>query len=663
MRELLKTIRKIQGLAGKTTLLLVVIHGFCMAQSFNKDSLWKVVNSKAIGDTNRLKALNNISWVLRDNDPDSAILLAERQMKETEGLKDAQKIYWIASAKKTIGASLISKGKYQPGLESLTKASELFKQMNDKNGVAGCYTNIGVFYWYQSSNYPKALEYYLKALKLYEETGNKKGIGAGYINVGLIYQNQNNYKKALEYYEKALKNKQEAKDVAGAGRCYLNMTVAYKELRDFNNAIQTNTKALDIFKANGEKRGIAYCYNNFGNIYKLMLNYKEALVNYKNSLLIRKETKDKQGIATCYVNIGSIYSKTGDFVNAARFTDSSLQMAKEIGDIDIERSVNENLAEIYEKKGEYKKALTFYQQFKKLTDSIYNAETTKQLGDLKTQYEIEKREAELQLKADAEKEKLKAVAVEEKKSQKIFFVLIISLILFVALIVLLLLYLRYSNEKKQKIIAELQKQKADEELSRVDLENTRLKLFNQEAQYKLLQDQINPHFLFNTLETISALISKTPDLAKEFVFYLSDFLRINIQSNERLVSLKEELILLNNYKELQTIRFGDAIKIQADIDEATKEEIKTPYFSLLTLVENAIKHNGFTKEKPLTIKISCDEEYIIVENNTQKRNSLAPSTKTGLTNLNERYMLILNKGIHIIRQEKSFIVKLPIARA
>ena len=123
--------------------------------------------------------------------------------------------------------------------------------------------------------------------------------------------------------------------------------------------------------------------------------------------------------------------------------------------------------------------------------------------------------------------------------------------------------------------------------------------------------------------------------------------------------LKDEINLLNNYKELQTIRFGEAIQIKTNINEANLQTLKTPYFSLLTLVENAIKHNTFTKEKPLVIEISNSNNFIEVTNNLQRKRNMGTTTKTGLTNLNERYKLIVNKEILVVVDEKYFTVKLP----
>lgn len=197
--------------------------------------------------------------------------------------------------------------------------------------------------------------------------------------------------------------------------------------------------------------------------------------------------------------------------------------------------------------------------------------------------------------------------------------------------------------------------------NKYELENTNLKLANLEAEYKLLKDQINPHFLFNALSTAKALIKKQPQLAEEYIIKLSEFLRASINNTKKTVSLKEELALCKEFIGLNKIRFGEALIFENKIDINTENHF-VPYFSILSLIENAIKHNIFTIEKPLSLILTHNDSSIEIKNNKQAKFVLEDSPKTGLKNLNERYKLLNAKELEIIENETSFIVKLALLK-
>ena len=193
------------------------------------------------------------------------------------------------------------------------------------------------------------------------------------------------------------------------------------------------------------------------------------------------------------------------------------------------------------------------------------------------------------------------------------------------------------------------------------LENANLKLANLEAEYKLLKDQINPHFLFNALSTAKALIKKQPQQAEEYIIHLSAFLRASINNTRKTVPLKEELALCNEFISLNEIRFGNALqfenKITIDI-----ERYSVPYFSILSLIENAIKHNIFTLETPLHITVKGDDHYLEVTNNKQVKFVLEDSPKTGLKNLNDRYKLLNADEIIIHETDSLFSVQIALLK-
>lgn len=192
----------------------------------------------------------------------------------------------------------------------------------------------------------------------------------------------------------------------------------------------------------------------------------------------------------------------------------------------------------------------------------------------------------------------------------------------------------------------------------------KLKQENTLAQYLNLKSQIEPHFLFNSLSVLSSIIHTEPDLASNFTLRLSKILRFVIEKNElNLISLKEELEFVHNYLFLIQTRFETGIKFQNKLDLDFQHRCCIPPSSIQSLVENAIKHNKFTKDNPITINLEYDEEYIHIRNNLNKRDDFQTSTQQGLKNLKQRFSYFSDKAVLIQQSDDFFSVYLPILDA
>lgn len=181
-----------------------------------------------------------------------------------------------------------------------------------------------------------------------------------------------------------------------------------------------------------------------------------------------------------------------------------------------------------------------------------------------------------------------------------------------------------------------------------------------ETQFEALKKQLDPHFLFNSLNTLASLIDHENEPAQEYLEHLSDVYRYVLETRNRTtVYLYEELEFLNAYLYLNEIRFRENIQVDNEIPRELYQ-YHIPALSLQTLVENAIKHNMVSREKPLFIRIFKDGDYITVSNNKQIKTRLEKSTGLGLNNLIQRYQLLTKQPVKIQNQEDQFIVSLPI---
>ncbi len=192
------------------------------------------------------------------------------------------------------------------------------------------------------------------------------------------------------------------------------------------------------------------------------------------------------------------------------------------------------------------------------------------------------------------------------------------------------------------------------------LEVERLKQEKLKTEYKLLQDQLNPHFLFNSFNVLISEIAHDPQTAIAFTRKLSQVYRYVLQSkNNDLVRLEDELEFINSFVYLHRMRVGEALQFECNIDEKSKEKYLPP-LTIQILIENAIKHNILTQERQLNIRIeNALQSQIRVVNNLQLKEAI-DSTQTGLSNIKDRYSLLGSENIIIEQNENEFSVTIPL---
>jgi two-component system, LytTR family, sensor kinase len=195
----------------------------------------------------------------------------------------------------------------------------------------------------------------------------------------------------------------------------------------------------------------------------------------------------------------------------------------------------------------------------------------------------------------------------------------------------------------------------------IEMENTQLRLRNAEAANLQLMQQVQPHFLFNSLSTLKSLIGISQEQASEYLVRLSGFLRASLSSNATsLLQVGKELELCADYLEMQQMRFGAALAFSIDIPAEVREGGYLPIFSLQLLVENAIKHNVLTAARPLFISVAYVDGWIRVGNNLQRKQAEVESAGTGLVNLRERYKALSGDVVRIEETGEVFSVYIKV---
>jgi sensor histidine kinase YesM len=184
-----------------------------------------------------------------------------------------------------------------------------------------------------------------------------------------------------------------------------------------------------------------------------------------------------------------------------------------------------------------------------------------------------------------------------------------------------------------------------------------------QAELEALKNQVSPHFIFNSLNTLSYLITREPESAKLFNDTLAKVYRYILTNKDKdLVALKEEIEFVSNYFYLLKIRYTNRVNMEIELTDMNAEHYLIPPISLQLMIENAIKHNNSSEHTPLIIRVSVSESYVIVENRINPKPYPVPTSRIGLENLNNRYKLITSRNIVTEQINGHFIVKLPVLK-
>ncbi|HEY9044401.1 MAG TPA: histidine kinase [Ohtaekwangia sp.] len=193
------------------------------------------------------------------------------------------------------------------------------------------------------------------------------------------------------------------------------------------------------------------------------------------------------------------------------------------------------------------------------------------------------------------------------------------------------------------------------------VKNAELSRAKAEAELEALKNQIDPHFMFNSLNSLSYLIGTAPDKAKLFTENLAEVYRyILSQKEQTLVVLEDEFIFMDTYAALLKLRFGEALNIQKNFSSAITKEFLIPPISAFVALENAVKHNEISERMPLQVCISIHDGMLRIKNKIQPKRSIQHSSKIGLKNLDDRFRIITGKGIYTANEQETFTVTLPL---
>jgi tetratricopeptide (TPR) repeat protein len=566
---------------------------------------------KAVADSNEVNLLNDLSFDYKAIDADEGIQYGQLALSLAEKLK------WkkgMADADEMIGVNYYIGSDYSKALEYYEKALGIAKEINYKPGIADIIEHLSVIY-NEQGDFPKAMEYDLNALRMNEELDNKNGIANTLYDIGNIYVDQNDIAKAMEYFNKALKMFEELNNNEGEANTLNDMGVAVSDIGSADNesdskGLEYYNKAIEINEKLGYKRSIARNLGNIGEYYIAQKDYLKALQFAFKSLGIFEKLEDKRSIALDLGNIGEYYLYTAEDTGGKALPDSlrnkravlntainylkqSNKINKEEGLLFYLESFSMNLSDAESLLGNYKDALESYKQHSLINDSIFSLTSNRKIASLETKQQADLKEKEIVIL-----NKDKQIQVSEIKRQRLIRNSMLGAVGVAAIIALLLV--RLFNRKR--------KNEFDKQVSEVEM--------------KALRAQMNPHFIFNSLNSIHRFIQlNNSDDALEYLVKFSKLMRLILENSRyKEVALEKDLEALRLYMDLEAARmdnkFTYEIKTGGDLDV---ENTLIPPLILQPFVENAIWHGMMNKEGKgkITVCINKENEMIscVVEDN------------------------------------------------
>ncbi|HOZ89606.1 MAG TPA: tetratricopeptide repeat protein [Bacteroidia bacterium] len=665
------------------------------------DSLFIKANNYRNSDTVRATILNDLAIELADRDYEMGLLYSDSSIKLCHDINSDIK---LATAYYAKARNLSTAGEDSLAIISYQKSYLLNLKERRFSACGTMLFNMGISY-YNMSNYSQALEKYEAALNIFKKVKSEKGIAASLNSLGIVAMNLSDYSKAMEYYFECLKMAKNSDDSVLMANAYSNIGIVYKNIDDLSKALQYQNLALQINLIREEPLLIAKCYNNIAIVYSEMNQHNKAIEFYQKALEINREIKNNFGIASNYINIGTdlnhlnrfseanhymllaeeLFNKIGDqsseamaikargelILNAPDSVLKSLNIPKtqkytvslellkrasamfaEIGDISNRSDICQDLSMIYEYQGDAKNSLAYYKQHISLRDSVMldNKKAEIERTELKFNFELKEKELNLinsKIASDLQ------LAEQKRKYLMMGSVLI--------------LLITGGGFVSYKLRKEAQQKRKDAEF----------KLANLNAELKSLRLQMNPHFMFNSLNSIADFIDKNESrIASNYTVKFAKLMRMILEySEQQEITLEEELKLLELYLSLEALRINPnlsyVISVSPEIDISN---ILIPPMMVQPFVENSILHGIIPLAKPGVIKIdvsvSIDELIVIVEDNGVGINSSMKSdnkksmamkiTKDRIALFNEQHSAAASVNLINLNQGTRIELRLPV---
>lgn len=621
-------------------LLFLSFHGY--SQQGEIDSLKVLLRNTTVHDTTRLSIISSILGYAKAGDSVSVhynaivgeIVFGNLKKKNLNPKLRNTYYFYAAYWYCDKAAEVFSAKNGQQVLNYYDKALKLFKLLEMDEEYWITVTNKGNILRKMNAH-EAAISCYFKALKYQELTGDVFGIAATNSSIGQVYDDQDNFSKAIDYYLKALITYQSIKDKTQQNLFEMavilhNIGFAYYNKGNYDEAKNHYFQSLKIARENNFSNHAAFDANKIGDIYLDQKNYPEALKLYEEGL---QYAKDDRSTTSLLLSMGELYLKKGDLNKALSYLHKGLKTALESKDSGMLLRSYDNLYRLYKIMGKPLEALKMYELYNEEKNDFNEEEAKNALEQQELKYKFEKKEFLTRITQEKKIAALKIVNAQNtaRKNKMLYLLVCIAVILLIGC-----LGVYYSF--RQKNILNIHK--------------------NKELKQKLLLTQMNPHFIFNSVDNIQSLIYNNRE--KEAINYLTKFSKLTRQileySNENYILLSEEIAMLENYLNIQRLLYNNNFTFTIEVgDNVDPEFILVPPMLTQPFVENAVKHGLSNKLEGGIIQVQYSLVYNqlrfeVTDNGSGLVNDRSPNKSLATQITKDRLAQLTKKGnsdIHV----------------
>lgn len=695
----------------KSTRLLIFFFFLTIIYSSNAqdktiDSLKIALRNPKLHDTTRLEMIHNVARTKFTNNFDPKFhqvvdLLGEIALKNYNKKNNPklQKRYtsWLATYYSSLATRYLQKEEYNKAVLHYDKAIALYKSIKSYEDMYTVYlTKSGLYK--TTGETDKQIALIFETLKFYEK--DKKtyvhSLYYAYTTLAYAYRYQNEYEKAIQYSLKAIescdlsyKEYPSSHTLNWKASNYQNIAYCNSKLKRYKEALASSYKSLEITKKLGAETQTSLTLSGAADLEMKVGNYAQAEKLFQEMLAMKSTSNNNMSLAATYHGLGEISFNKGDLKNAEGYQEKAFELSQKTTNKTLQKDIAEMLYKINLANKNYEKALRYFEFDKKITDSTRIETTKKEITEQQLKYEFEKKELQQKI---IQQKKLTAVTLEQQKR-----------VAAVKLEAQKKTALEMSKNKlaRQQLLYNFEKKELNEKLiqgkklSAIKLEaekktaaknnwliavsslfllsllggyfyyrNNRQKqaitvLEKNQIKQKLLITQMNPHFIFNSVQNIRSLINNKQN--DEAVDYLGKFSKLTRQilenSNENYISLEEEVEMIENYLSIQQLlyenKFTFTIIVQEEID---KESIFLPPMLAQPFIENAIKHglSNTTENGKIDVHFFLKDEKLFFE---VTDNGKGFGADTQVSNHKSLAMTITKERLVTYTKNKDFIVQ------
>jgi two-component system, LytTR family, sensor kinase len=580
-------------------------------------------------DTNKASLISDISYFYFTIDPNKGILQGENAWKLSDKLK------WDKGESKaysSIGANYWAQNDFIHAQSYFIKALKISENINDKKGTERNLHNLATLYA-SLHNYPEALIFYEKALRINQELCDTPLVYGCLVNIGGVYENQGNYPEALNYCTRSLELAQKWGSRGDKGDVTFRLGIIgtiYAQQGDYKKAIEYENHSLELTKQIGINNDIAKKLEDIADVYLLMKKYTLALIYYLKALNLFKTvntdgSKTYQGkvlgnLGKAYIlmttNKNTVYddkknnlsdlNKNYIIKKAIKYFNDAIILLKQTNDLETLQEIYYNLSNAQSQIKHNTEALASYKSHVLYKDSAFSLERDKEIMKNQLEYEFGRQKDSLSYQNELQRKELQnAVQQKELTRLRTKQILLEALICVAFLTIISFHLVSKSRLQKIKLQGELVMQKQEKEFKEVEYQRQL-----NDITFSALRSQMNPHFMFNALNTIQSYVyNNDKKAANIYLGKFSELMRKILDNSRRsTITLEEEIELLKLYLDIEKARFGDTFIATINVaSHLSCESIYIPPMLIQPYAENSVKHGLFHINGPKKMEIIMNE--------------------------------------------------------